>query len=262
MIDLSHYQEFGYQILKNVFPSELIKEINIFLEDEKDKTLALLRKTIQFQDYGEFIKKTKALYENEQAFQSIDSNTKSLLSGHFPLETRLSQRLWTIPQSQSTIQLFQQIFPDHPPRMHLPPVLRYILPGNVFAAVPPHQDVSYNKHVDDFFVLWVPFCKIDDECGGVVVHHGTGHFPELMANSERKFWLDSLPETGCQKVHCKMDAGDALLMNKWIVHESMPNTSNRIRLSSDFRFFTGQSAKHYLDMETWKVVIPQPEMVS
>jgi hypothetical protein len=55
-----------------------------------------------------------------------------------------------------------------------------------------------------------------------------------------------------------MDVGDALLLNKWIVHESVPNVSSRIRYSIDFRFFSGRdsSSKHLLDMQTWKVIEP------
>src|SRR5690606_32029103 len=142
-------------------------------------------------------------------------------------------------------------------RLHLPPTARFILPQNVHAAVPPHQDISYNKHVEDFFVLWIPYCKIDDHCGGVIVHKGTGQLPEQLQNFDRKFWLQVVPDLGYEKIHCTMYVGDALLLNKWVVHESAGNTSDRIRYSSDFRFFCGPSSKHYLDLKDWTVVAPK-----
>jgi hypothetical protein len=47
-------------------------------------------------------------------------------------------------------------------------------------------------------------------------------------------------------------------MGKRTMHESMPNSSDRMRLSCDFRFFGEQShsTKHYLDIAANTVVAP------
>ena len=65
--------------------------------------------------------------------------------------------------------------------MHMPPTARFILPGNSAAAVPPHQDVSYNHHLTDFITAWVPFHPIDEESGGVAVFSGSQAVP--------RFWI-------------------------------------------------------------------------
>lgn len=255
-MDLSFYKKHGYQVLKSLFSKEDIDTIRNFLIKEKDNTLNLIGKAIPFKDTSGLITKIQEYYEDEKAFEALDPSIKSMLCGHFSLEARLSPILHLVPKTKGVQEIFRSIIPNQKPRMHLPPTARFVLPGNYFAGVPPHQDVSYNKHVDDFFVIWVPFCKIDDQCGGVKVHKGTGNLPEQLTSYEKKFWLQAVPETGAEKIHCTMDVGDALLINKWIVHESALNTSDHIRYSSDFRFFCGPSSKHYLDMETWQTVAP------
>jgi ectoine hydroxylase-related dioxygenase (phytanoyl-CoA dioxygenase family) len=63
---------------------------------------------------------------------------------------------------------------------------------------------------------------------------------------------------GYKPVHCRLHIGDVLLLNKHIIHASMPNHSIRTRFSIDFRFFGARdhSHKHYLDMQTWNVIAP------
>lgn len=255
-MDLSFFKEHGYQVLKNLFPKKTIETIREFLTKEKDDTLNLINKVVPFKNSSDLISKIQKYYEDEPSFEALDPSIKSMLSGHFSLQARLSPILHLVPKTPKVQEIYQSLLPGQKPRMHLPPTARFVLPGNYFAGVPPHQDVSYNKHVDDFFVIWVPFCNIDDKCGGVIVHHGTGYLPEQLTSYEKKFWLQAVPETGGKKIHCTMEAGDALLLNKWVVHESALNTSDRIRFSSDFRFFCGNSSKHYLDMETWQTIAP------
>ena len=55
-----------------------------------------------------------------------------------------------------------------------------------------------------------------------------------------------------------MNPGDCLVLNRWVVHGSVANTSDRTRVSTDFRFFPSRetSTKHYLDMQEWRVIDP------
>jgi ectoine hydroxylase-related dioxygenase (phytanoyl-CoA dioxygenase family) len=257
-IDLSFFKKHGYQILKGIFPKEIIEPIASFLAQEKDKTLSKIKDFIDFQEPKDLIARIQRIADDDQAFQSLEPQQRNMLSGHFSLEARLSPILHAIPQSAAILDLCAQLLPGQEPRMHMPPTARFVLPGNYFAGVPAHQDVSYNKHIQDFFVVWVPFCAIDDDCGGVMVHHGSGYLPEQIQSPAKKFWLQPVPDYGYEKIHCKMDIGDALLLNKWVVHQSMPNFSDRIRYSSDFRFFGSAttSEKHYLDIAKGEVVAP------
>ena len=144
--------------------------------------------------------------------------------------------------------------------MHMPPTARYILPGNVHAGVPPHQDISYNKHMSNFVTIWVPLVDIDDECGGVTMYEGSGQASEYSVEQESSdFWQQGVPTEGFRSVHCAMKAGSVLALNKWVIHGSTANRSSNIRTSIDFRFFgaSDRSSKHYLDIKRHYVVKPE-----
>ena len=143
--------------------------------------------------------------------------------------------------------------------MHLPPAARFILPGNTLAGVPPHQDLSYNRHLSSFITVWVPMVPVDDSCGGIAVYEGSGFLPEQqVAHATSDFWLDPLVTDGFTEIHWNMAPGDVLVLNSRIIHRSLPNLSDRIRLSVDYRFFGEgtSSTKHFLDLRTWDLVAP------
>lgn len=58
-----------------------------------------------------------------------------------------------------------------------------------------------------------------------------------------------------------MKPGDILLLNPNVLHASRPNTSERIRISIDFRFFgkNGNSSKHHLNLNTNELLEPLSE---
>ena len=141
--------------------------------------------------------------------------------------------------------------------MHLPPAARYVLPRNPHAMVPAHQDVTYNKHMPEFVTIWVPFVPIDARCGGVAVHAGTHRTPELILSDRKGFWHEAIRQTDSEVIGCEVPLGGALLLSDSIIHQSMANDSDRIRLSIDYRFFgDGASSKHYLDLDTMAVIAP------
>ena len=141
----------------------------------------------------------------------------------------------------------------------MPPTARFVIPHNIYAAVPAHRDVSYNEHVEDFVTLWVPFTDITEECGGVVVYKGSAKERPFSKLKEKGFWIEGSSTNGYQGIHCKMRIGDALLFNKWMLHRSAPNTSDHVRFSCDYRFFGSDqgSKKHYLEVATGKVIAPK-----
>ncbi len=256
MMDLSFFQKNGYQVLKQVINPQIISSIHTFLQTEKEKTLNCIQQSVAFSSHADLCEKIAELLSDESNFKLLDHDLRNMLSGHLSLESRLNPILHLVPKDPLIQEICRQLLPNKEVRLHLPPTARFVLPNNVYAATPAHQDISYNKHVEDFFVLWIPYCKIDEQCGGVIVQKDTGNLPEQLSSEKRQFWLNGIPDLGYEKIHCTMEAGDALLLNKWIIHQSAGNTSDRIRYSSDFRFFCGNSSKHYLDMKSWKVVAP------
>jgi ectoine hydroxylase-related dioxygenase (phytanoyl-CoA dioxygenase family) len=137
-----------------------------------------------------------------------------------------------------------------------------VLPGNLKAAVPAHQDISYNKHLGPFCVVWVPLVEIDASCGGMAVYPRTQGRGELFAGDKvapAGGWIPGIDVAGHARVELyPLAPGDVVVMSNETVHESMPNRSERTRLSVDFRFFgdNSRSSKHYLDLAERRVVAP------
>jgi ectoine hydroxylase-related dioxygenase (phytanoyl-CoA dioxygenase family) len=181
------------------------------------------------------------------------------MTGHFPLDIRLSPELWRVPKLATVKHLLKDILGAQL-YMHLPPTARFVLPGNNRAAVPPHRDISYNAHMRNFVTFWVPLVDIDDLCGGVTVYEGSQR-EVVQAESTENFWLKGVPTDGYEPVHCKMRVGDALLMSHTMLHGSVANRSDHIRCSIDYRFFGGphRSSKHVLDLRSWLVCEPYVE---
>ncbi len=257
MTDLSFFHQNGYQVLRDVIDVNVAKNLLAFLSSDADDALTLLMADLRCNGIGALCQRIDDAARKPD-FEAIPKDQRMVMSGHFPLETRLSRTLWQIPKLDSVREVLRAALGHDELFMHMPPTARFVLPGNKHAGVPAHQDTSYNKHMTDFVTLWVPLTRIDERCGGVAVFEGSGQPVELLEDREQKFWLKGVPTDGFNKVHCTMDIGDALLLNKWIIHESVPNTSNRIRYSIDTRYFSGreQSSKHLLDMQTWRVIEP------
>jgi hypothetical protein len=256
-MDLTHFQTHGYQILPGVIDREVVRSLLTYLSADADDALTLLMADLRCNDVGTLCRRIDDVAARPD-FEKVPKEQRQVMSGHFPLETRLSRTLWQVPKLSSVRGVLEGALRSNSLFMHMPPTARFVLPANRHAAVPAHQDISYNKHMADFVTLWVPLTRIDDECGGVAVFPGSGDPVERLKDPDQKFWLKGVSTDGYPRVHCKMDAGDALLLNKWIIHESVANTSNRIRYSIDFRFFSDreQSSKHLLDMQNWRVIEP------
>lgn len=250
----------GYQVFSRALDVALLASVRHLLEAHVDRQLASAAEEMGLHGTDDFVSQLAGSMRTQgPGIDALSKETRDTLSGHFSLEARLDPRLWDIPRQPRLRAILHAALRSDDLYMHMPPTARFVLPGNVHAAVPPHQDISYNRHMSDFVTLWVPLVEIDDTCGGVVVYEGSGAAPETRTETDRdRFWLKGIPVDGYKPVHCKIGIGDVLLLNKWIIHASMPNRSSRTRFSIDFRFFgeRDRSHKHYLDMQTWTVISP------
>jgi hypothetical protein len=235
MINLDAFHDNGYQIIRGAIDSATIRMVGDYLRQE----LEVLRR--------------------EGPRRGEESQ---VLSGHFPLAVRLSPRLWDLPRRPELLDIVERAIGAADVCMHMPPAARFIDPGNGVAAVPPHQDVSYNRHMPDFITVWAPFVDIDETRGGVAVYEGTQAQAEILDTLERDVWLKPVNTDVGRRVACQpMAPGDILLLNQWIVHESIPNHSDKPRLSIDMRFFSKSkgSRKHHLDCRSWVVIDPRSD---
>lgn len=258
---MTPFHTHGYQVIPGVVDHEVVRSLLTYLSADADDALTLLMADLRCPDLAGLKRRMDEMVDGPE-LGKLTRDQRMIISGHFPLETRLSRTLWQVPRLAAVRRVLETALGATQLYMHMPPTARFVLPGNRHAAVPAHQDVSYNRHMNDFVTLWVPLTPIDQQCGGVAVYPGTGSPIERQSPSEapdaQKLWLNGVTTDGMPRVHCTMGIGDALLLNPWIVHESMPNLSSRVRYSVDFRFFARRenSSKHLLDMQTWQVVEP------
>ncbi|MBE8223431.1 phytanoyl-CoA dioxygenase family protein [Leptospira borgpetersenii serovar Ballum] len=253
------FEKNGYQIFENLIDLRVIEEVREKLQIDSLASIKNAQKEIGFYT-DDFVSDFENFrLKNDGKISSLSKATFDAISGHISLETRLSPVLQLIPSLDSVKNVVSSILKSSNIFMHMPPTARFVLPANNNVAVPPHQDIVYNKHLSNFVTIWIPLVEIDDECGGVVVYEGSNFFHEKNVKNEKEsFWLKGLDVSNFTPKHCKMKAGSLLALNKWIIHASMPNNSTRVRYSIDHRFFgeLDSSSKHYLDLQNGKVVSP------
>ena len=256
------FEREGILIAKNLLSADVVRTVADFLRDavtEIDKTVRPYGFSLQDADAPE---RLTALMDDPQA--RIAEHDRHMFLGHFPLEVRLAEPLRAIPKFLNSHPLLFDLLSTERLYAHMPPTARYVLPRCSLARVPLHQDISYNRHMGDFCVVWVPLVPIDLACGGMAAYARTHHAPELVAEHKNAAdgWLapiDIGSADGAQRVVlAPLEPGDVVIMGKRTMHESMANASDRMRLSCDFRFFgeRSHSTKHYLDIAANTVVAP------
>jgi ectoine hydroxylase-related dioxygenase (phytanoyl-CoA dioxygenase family) len=254
----------GLLVVRKILPPQVVQTVADFLRgtlDEIDQ--ALRRYGFSLQD-ADAAPRLTALMEESPA--SLTEHDRHMFLGHFPLEVRLAEPLRAIPRFLNTHPLLFDLLSTHRLYAHMPPTARYVIPRCSLARVPLHQDISYNRHMSDFCVVWTPLVPIDLACGGMVAYAGTQNAAELLLEQQHAAadgWLPPIEAAAADRagrvVLAPLEPGDLVIMSRRTMHESMPNSSDRVRLSCDFRFFGEQSrsTKHYLDIAADTIVNPQ-----
>jgi hypothetical protein len=254
------FRDEGLVAVAGALPDSALRPVTEFLAAELDGISALFAK------YGIALRDPAAGRLVERLLDAdaaqVPSEDRHVLLGHFPLAARLDEALWRIPFALAEQPLLYEILEAKRLFVHMPPTARFVLPGNVKAVVPAHQDVTYNKHLGRFCVVWVPLVAIDASCGGMVVFprtHGRGELHRGASVAPSDGWIPAIDTAGFERLELQpLAPGDVVIMSDHVVHKSMPNRSARIRLSIDFRFFgeNSCSSKYYLDVAQRRVVAP------
>jgi hypothetical protein len=249
----------GVVVLKQVLPPAVCRATRDYLAAALAATAGLFARygiALDAPDCGEQVERLL------ESGASVPAEDRHVLLGHFPLPVRLGEALWQVPASLADQPLLYDLLGATKLFVHMPPTARFVLPRNVKAAVPAHQDISYNKHLGPFCVVWVPLVAIDAACGGMAVFPRTQGRGELFAGATvapADGWIPGIDTATLERVELHpLSPGDVVVMSSETVHESMPNRSARTRLSVDFRFFgdNSHSSKHYLDLAQRRVIAP------
>lgn len=255
---VSRFNQDGYLVLRDVLAPETVGQVQALLQGEIDRSVAQLGERLGMRAGPALVRHINQTVGSPE-LDRLDKLARDVMTGHFPLEVRLSPVLWAIPQDRGLRQVLTTLLASDELYMHMPPTARFVLPGNAQAGVPAHADSIYNEHITGFITVWVPLVEITEQCGGVAVYPGSGRVEQQVGKTAGKFWLDAVPTDGLgEQQHILCKPRDILIMSNHVIHVSMPNVSDATRISIDLRFFgaSGHSTKHVLDMQSWRVVAP------
>jgi ectoine hydroxylase-related dioxygenase (phytanoyl-CoA dioxygenase family) len=142
----------------------------------------------------------------------------------------ISQRMFEDPRNQ---QLMAKVLGE---KACMVPIVQYRLyqPGGPVTVV--HQDGFYSPGIQDYKPVWVPLTPCPREVGGLMVAVGQnkkGYFHNLAKPSPFPVPKGVIDEDSWATTDYM--PGDVLLVHPYSPHASMPNTSNRLRITFDTR---------------------------
>lgn len=119
-------------------------------------------------------------------------------------------------------------------------IARLSFPDNDEWATPEHQDYPNNQGTTELYACWIPLGDCPVELGGLSILRGSHRFGVLplraaLGAGHRRATLDER-FADLEWVGGDFAAGDALVFHSLTVHRSLPNRSDRLRLSVDYRF--------------------------
>ena len=121
--------------------------------------------------------------------------------------------------------------------VHPRKIARFSFPHSGFTT-PPHQDYRYIQGTTDVFTVWMPLSACPPELGGLQVLRGSqakGLLPTSKAVGAGGLAVDVSPDD-VDWASTDYEPGDVLVFHSLTVHGGLPNTSDRLRLSVDFRY--------------------------
>src|SRR5882757_4427752 len=172
------FERQGVLVVKNLLPPSVVQTVADFLRDalgEIDKVSRQYGFSMRDADAA-----TRLAALMEKPPPELTEHHKHMFLGHFPLEVRLAEPLRAIPRFLNSHPLLFDLLSTRRLYAHMPPTARYVLPHCSLARVPLHQDISYNPHMGDFCVVWVPLVPIDLACGGMAAYARTHNAREMV----------------------------------------------------------------------------------
>lgn len=121
---------------------------------------------------------------------------------------------------------------------HTRKICRVKYPHDAYDVVRPHQDFWYVKGAEETYTCWAPLTDTDAELGGLAVL-ARSHKRETIAHVQpvdSRFHGVEDTDQDADWTWSPMRVGDALIFHSLTIHAGLPNSSQTIRLSVDFRY--------------------------
>ena len=119
-------------------------------------------------------------------------------------------------------------------------IARLSFPGIPEWSTPPHQDYPNNQGTQDLYACWVPLSDCPTALGGLSVLRGSHRFGVLplqfaLGPGHRQAVLPPKMAT-LEWLTTDYRLGDLIVFHSLTVHRALPNHTDRLRLSVDYRF--------------------------
>jgi len=122
--------------------------------------------------------------------------------------------------------------------VHTRKICRLKYPNDDYDLVLPHQDYFYIRGSLETYSAWLPLGDIDISIGGLAVapkSHLRGFLPHEKSATSR-FTGVNPKEADCVWHRSDYAPGDVLIFHSLTLHQGLPNRSDRVRLSVDYRY--------------------------
>lgn len=190
------------------------------------------------------------ILENNDASQPLWSGgphpTDSEFMAFYDVVSQL-ESLEELARSPQISELMEGLFKG-PVQVWEQLVCRMIFPdpeGQAPMGLAGHQDANpkFGYMVSDFYTCWLPLMEIDGKMGGLTLvpgshQRGVLEHPGTLASSmeEARKREAGLAAQEFEWAATEYHPGDIVVFTSLTVHRGLPNRSNRIRLSCDFRY--------------------------
>jgi ectoine hydroxylase-related dioxygenase (phytanoyl-CoA dioxygenase family) len=119
-------------------------------------------------------------------------------------------------------------------------IARLMFPDNAESATPAHQDHRNNQGTEDLLACWIPLSDCPTNLGALSVlrgSHRVGLLPIDFAVGPGYREVQLADEAAdLDWVAGDFDLGDMIVFHSLTVHRALPNRTDRLRLSVDYRF--------------------------
>lgn len=233
------FDEQGYVILKGVFASDVLEgvqaELEVLVEREAEKLMAAGRVTDAFSS-ASFETRLFRLYENNLDIAPTSFRRELHLPGMFGLFFH-SRVLDLVSQFLGSEV---RLYPNY--------TVRPKFPEWEGTEVLWHQDGGYTAGLGDahgvrdlkMVNVWAPVVPATVHNGCMEFAPGT-HKLGVVPHEKRTYYLEIAPEKFDQyaakgTVAVEMEPGDVVLFHNLLFHRGLPNLSDKIRWSCDWRY--------------------------
>jgi ectoine hydroxylase-related dioxygenase (phytanoyl-CoA dioxygenase family) len=162
------------------------------------------------------------------ALRAVNANLNSAMQRHEPFHA--------LSHDPSLLRVARVLVGDDafvlPQRL-----LRAIRPGIAELTTPPHQDFAYIRGSRSTVTMWLPLtpCRVGEGALRILVGSAArGLLPMKSSSTIAGFRVDVADDDPAW-ASTDFEPGDVLLFNSMTVHGATPNTSDRVRLSVDYR---------------------------